>query len=52
MLWSQVRIPYCDLYEVTKREPSARGYNWATLFLGDINMGTWPSKLGESQMGQ
>jgi hypothetical protein len=27
---------------------SARGYNWATLFLGDINTGTWPSRLGES----
>jgi hypothetical protein len=26
--------------------------NWATLFLGDINMGTWPSRLGESQMRQ
>jgi hypothetical protein len=24
------------------------GYNWATLFLGDINRGTWPSRLGES----
>jgi hypothetical protein len=35
-----------------KREPSARGYNWATLFLGDINTGTWPSRLGESQMRQ
>jgi hypothetical protein len=35
-----------------KREPSARGHNWATLFLGDINTGTWPSKLGESQMRQ
>jgi hypothetical protein len=31
-------------------EPSARGYNWATLFLGDINTGTWPSRLGESRM--
>jgi hypothetical protein len=29
-----------------KREPSARGYSWATLFLGDINTGTWPSRLG------
>jgi hypothetical protein len=29
----------------TKREPSAWGYNWATLFLGDINMATWPSRL-------
>jgi hypothetical protein len=35
-----------------KREPSARGYNWATLFLGDINMETWPSRFGESQMRQ
>jgi hypothetical protein len=33
-------------------EPSARGYNWATLFLGDINTGNWPSRLGESQMRQ
>jgi hypothetical protein len=24
------------------------GYNWATLFLGDINTGTWPSSLGVS----
>jgi hypothetical protein len=35
-----------------KREPSARGYNWANLFLGDTNTGTWPSRLGESQMRQ
>jgi hypothetical protein len=33
-------------------KPSARGYNWATLFPGDINTGTWPSRLGESQMRQ
>jgi hypothetical protein len=24
------------------------GYNWATLFLGHINMGTWASRLGKS----
>jgi hypothetical protein len=30
-----------------KWEPSAWGYSWATLFLWDINMGTWPSRLGE-----
>jgi hypothetical protein len=35
-----------------KREPSSRGYNWATLFLGETKTGTWPSKLGESQMRQ
>jgi hypothetical protein len=33
-----------------KRERRAQGYNWATLFLEDINTGTWPSRLGESQM--
>jgi hypothetical protein len=26
------------------------GYNWATLFLEDINMGTWPSTLEESRI--
>jgi hypothetical protein len=31
---------------------SAQGYNWATLFMGDINTGTWPSRLGESQKRQ
>jgi hypothetical protein len=31
-------------------EPSAQGYNWATLFLWYINTGTWSSKLGKSQM--
>jgi hypothetical protein len=33
-----------------EKEPSAWGYNWATLFLRDINTGTWPSMLGESQI--
>jgi hypothetical protein len=28
-----------------KRKPSARMYNWTTLFLEDINTGTWLSKL-------
>jgi hypothetical protein len=27
-----------------------RGCNWANLFLGDINMGTWPFRLGESRI--
>jgi hypothetical protein len=40
----------CESLEATKKEPSTRGYNWATLFLGDINTGTWPSRLGESQL--
>jgi hypothetical protein len=26
------------------------GYNWTTLFLGDINMWTWPSRLDEFQI--
>jgi hypothetical protein len=29
-----------------EKEPSAWGYNWANLFLGDINTRTWPSRLG------
>jgi hypothetical protein len=31
---------------VKKMEHTARGCNWATLFLGDINTGTWPPRLG------
>jgi hypothetical protein len=31
-------------------KPNAWGCNWATLFLGDINMRTWPSRLGESRI--
>jgi hypothetical protein len=31
---------------VTEWEPSARGYRWATLFVGDINTGTRPYRSG------
>jgi hypothetical protein len=31
---------------MTKREPSAWGYNWATLFLGNINTRIWSVRLG------
>jgi hypothetical protein len=31
-------------------EPNALGYNRASLFLGDINTGTWPSSLGDSRI--
>jgi hypothetical protein len=31
-------------------QPSARGYNRDTLFLGDINTGTWPSRLGSLKL--
>jgi hypothetical protein len=30
-------------------KPNARGYNWATLFLGEINTGTRTSSLRQSQ---
>jgi hypothetical protein len=33
-----------------EKEPSAWGYNRATLFLGYINTGTWPSRSGESRI--
>jgi hypothetical protein len=29
-----------------KMKPGAWGYNWATLFLRDINTETWSSRLG------
>jgi hypothetical protein len=40
----------CESQEATRRELNAWGYNWAILFLGDINMGIWPSRLGESRI--
>jgi hypothetical protein len=33
-----------------KGNPVSGGYNWATLFLRNINTGTWPSRLGESRV--
>jgi hypothetical protein len=51
-------IQYVHLGDINRMrrqrgEPSARGYNWDTLFLGDINTGIWPSRLRESQeLGQ
>jgi hypothetical protein len=35
---------------VVGSEPSAWGHNRATMFLRDINTGTWPSRLGESRI--
>jgi hypothetical protein len=29
-----------------KDKPNARRYNWAILFLREINTGTWPYRLG------
>jgi hypothetical protein len=29
---------------------NAWGYNRATIFLGEINIGTWPSRLEKSQI--
>jgi hypothetical protein len=40
------------IYVEETSNPVPGGYNWATLFLGNMNMGTWPSRLGESQMRQ
>jgi hypothetical protein len=50
--------PSCDCHEMSLlgpvRKASARGHSWATPFLGDmqLNTGTWPSRLGKSQMRQ
>jgi hypothetical protein len=32
-----------------RAKPNTRWYNWATLFLEEINTGTWPSMLEESK---
>jgi hypothetical protein len=44
---STVALRFVD---ATKREPNAWGYNWAPLFLGDTNTGTWPYRLEESRI--
>jgi hypothetical protein len=43
------RYCFCGrvIFKWIKGRPNARGYNWATLLLGEINAGTWPSRLGE-----
>jgi hypothetical protein len=35
-----------------RKETTAQVCNWTTLFLWDINTGTWPSRLEEAQMRQ
>jgi hypothetical protein len=44
-------LPVCEKsgLEYLLRSPAVV-YNWASLFLGDINTGTWASTLGESQI--
>jgi hypothetical protein len=42
-MWKRVRITATQ--KATKMEPSAWGYNWATLSLGDMNAVTWSSRL-------
>jgi hypothetical protein len=39
-------LGYRFLLDVALDKYNARGYNWATLFLAEINTGTWPSRLG------
>jgi hypothetical protein len=34
------------LLRVVRGKPSAWGYNWATLYPGDINLEAWSSMLG------
>jgi hypothetical protein len=35
----------------SQRNFNFKGYNWATIFLGDINTGTWPYRLGSLKNG-
>jgi hypothetical protein len=49
--WLTDRQSQCDFdFSLARSKPSAWGYKRATLFLGDINTGTWPSRLGESRI--
>jgi hypothetical protein len=43
-------VPRLHNEDQRKTKPSAWGYNRATLFHGDINTGTWPSRLGEARI--
>jgi hypothetical protein len=48
-VWGRVRVPPpqpCESQKATERKHGAWGYNWTTLSLGDINTGTWSSRLG------
>jgi hypothetical protein len=41
---------FCEVRNISyKQAIGTLGYNWDTLFLGEINTGTWSSRLGESQ---
>jgi hypothetical protein len=42
-------VTHAHKYRGTFESGDAREYNWATLFLGKINSGTWPTRLGESK---
>jgi hypothetical protein len=47
VLWGRLRL--WDLLKLITQHP---GYVWATVFLRDINTGTWPSRLGgDSRIG-
>jgi hypothetical protein len=52
-VWRRVRITSTLTLRVVKcdgKGTQCRGYNWATLFLGDIRTGTLSSRLGESRI--
>jgi hypothetical protein len=42
-------MSYAEFYILFKGsfgfKPNTRGYNWATLFLGEINTGTWHGRI-------
>jgi hypothetical protein len=46
------RFEYLHRSPATKKEQIARGYNWTTLFLGDINTGPGSPGWGSSNLRQ
>jgi cytochrome b len=47
--WGIVGTYWVRFSAIVREKPKARGYNWATLFLEEINTGTWLSRFGDSQ---
>jgi hypothetical protein len=51
LLYSNVDLlVHSHFQRIKTHRTNAWGYSWGTLILEEINMETWPSKLGESQI--
>jgi hypothetical protein len=44
--WDTMEVVYPASTRALYLQRNSRGYNWATLLLGDMNTEIWPSSLG------